>query len=107
MTSPAERDAQIRAAVERTLAADERLAGSHVTVNIEDGTAYLGGSVEEAEHRARVEALARSVPGVEDVVNAVRVGSSQRGTGRWWDAVTGHDYEDAHEKIRKRLDDNQ
>ncbi len=99
------KDTQIRTDVQRALAADDELHDSNLSVVVEDGVAELGGHVDSDEQKARAEAIARNVPGVDDVINSLRIGSGQRGAGRWWDAIQGNEFEEAHEKIRKDLDE--
>ncbi len=64
---------------------------------------FLSGSVQQAGERTEAEAHARRTEGVKDVVNGLRVGSAQRGAGRMWDAITGHDYEEASNEIERHL----
>jgi osmotically-inducible protein OsmY len=98
-------DREIRAGVQAALAAEPALSQAKITVTVEDGVVTLGGHVPDEEHKALARACARRVAGVEEVEVALRVGSAQRGAGRMWDAVTGHDYQEASRRIEDELDE--
>ncbi len=101
----ATKDSQIRAQVKHLLDKEPDLLDAEISVVVEDGVVTLGGYVENPEQKKRAEAMARNVGGVDDVVNSLRVGPGQRGAGRWWDALRGEEYEEAHRKIEKGLKD--
>ena len=63
------KDADIKAAVEKSMAAESSLAGTTVEVN--DGVVTLGGEVPDEAARALAETTAKSVKGVKSVNNNV------------------------------------
>ncbi len=54
---------------------------TRIDVDTNQGVVYLNGIVENAAMRSRAVELARQVRGVRDVVNNLRVQSSQAGGG--------------------------
>lgn len=67
-------DSSITASVKAKLAADGDVAAHNVDVNTEEGIVYLLGRVDTESERSKAERLARSVDGVHDVVNHLKVG---------------------------------
>ena len=67
------RDDEIRERVSLALKSDEALETSQVTVTVEDGVVTLVGGVDSHAKKRHAESLARSVEGVESVVNRLEV----------------------------------
>lgn len=67
-------DSGITAKVNTKLAADDRVKGSKVAVDTEKGVVTLTGNVDNDEAKAAAEEVARSVDGVQNVVNMITVG---------------------------------
>jgi hyperosmotically inducible protein len=68
-------DSSITASVKAKLMADDDVKGHNVDVNTEEGVVYLLGRVDTEAEKAEAERLARSVDGVEKVVNHLKVGA--------------------------------
>lgn len=66
-------DAVITSTVQQRLATDQTLQGAAIDVATAEGVVTLVGRVSSEEHRVRAETLARSVEGVRNVRNLVRV----------------------------------
>jgi hyperosmotically inducible protein len=66
-------DAVITAQVKAKLTAETAANLVRVNVDTTNGTVYLNGSVQTAEHKARAEELARATRGVQTVVNNLAV----------------------------------
>lgn len=67
-------DSGITAKVSTKLAADDRVKGFEVDVDTQKGVVTLKGNVDGDEAKAAAEEVARSVDGVQDVVNMITVG---------------------------------
>jgi osmotically-inducible protein OsmY len=72
-------DADITAAVEKTLATDQGAAFTSVIVHTASGTVYLTGAVADANAKQRATELARDVAGVRQVINNVQLGTGAPG----------------------------
>ena len=68
-------DSSITASVKAKLLADSDVAGHNVDVDTEEGVVYLIGRVDTEAEKAEAERLARSVDGVQSVVNHLKVGA--------------------------------
>lgn len=68
-------DSSITASVKAKLLADSDVAGHNVDVDTEEGIVYLIGRVDTESEKAEAERLARSVDGVQNVVNHLKVGA--------------------------------
>jgi hyperosmotically inducible protein len=66
-------DATITIAVQRVLWTEASLAGTDIRIETSDGTVTLRGFANTMEHIATAGRLARAVPGVRAVTNAIRV----------------------------------
>jgi len=66
-------DATITARVKTALIGDPRTKAFRINVTTNDGIVQLGGSAPSREGKAAAEELARSVPGVKDVSNDLRI----------------------------------
>jgi len=67
------RDDEIRESVSLALKSDEALETSQITVTVQDGVVTLVGAVDSHAKKRHAESLARSVEGVESVVNRLEV----------------------------------
>lgn len=67
-------DERILEELESTFRDDAYLDATRVEIAVERGVATLRGVVESEDERKRAEELAFGVPGVEDVVDLLRVG---------------------------------
>lgn len=74
-------DASITAAVKAKLAGEKATTLTRIDVDTSRGVVYLTGIVENAAMKNRAAELARQVQGVRDVVNNLKVQSSQAGEG--------------------------
>ncbi len=74
-------DASITAAVKTKLAGEKATTLTRIDVDTNQGVVYLNGVVENAAMKSRAAELARQVRGVREVVNNLRVQSSQAGEG--------------------------
>jgi len=66
-------DATITASVKTKLVADKASNLTRVDVDTNNGTVYLNGTVDSAEHKSRAEQLAWQAKGVKSVVNNLQV----------------------------------
>jgi hyperosmotically inducible protein len=66
-------DATITASVKTRLVADRASNLTRVDVDTNNGTVYLNGTVDSAEHKSRAEQLAWQAKGVKSVVNNLQV----------------------------------
>ena len=66
-------DASITANVKSRLVAEKASNLTRVDVDTNNGTVYLNGTVETAEHKAKAEQLAWQAKGVKSVVNNLQV----------------------------------
>ena len=69
-------DRKIERLAKQNVAADERLATSHVNVVSYDGIVLLTGEVEDDALRARAERLVGNVPNVRRIHNEIQVGGA-------------------------------
>lgn len=76
--SPMPTDAQVTAAVYDTLAADQRLAPSEVTVHVQQGEVTLHGVVPSYYQKHIAEQVAHDVVGVARVINELAVRTAHR-----------------------------
>jgi osmotically-inducible protein OsmY len=72
-TAPGTDDERIRAEVMRRLADDWYVDASAIEVSVDDGVVTLTGEVENRPEKRLAEDCADDVPGVHDVVNALRI----------------------------------
>jgi osmotically-inducible protein OsmY len=72
-TDPYARESALRALVASRLAASRSLAGSSIVVSSQNGSIVLTGTVPDTDDVARADALARSTPGVSNVVTQLSV----------------------------------
>lgn len=71
-------DTGITTSVKSRLAADQRLATlTEVSVETENGVVRLKGEVPTAEHKREAERIAKSVDGVKEVVNDLKVAANR------------------------------
>ncbi|WP_305785552.1 BON domain-containing protein [Symbioplanes lichenis] len=75
MLPPPGRDGHLTGTVAAVLAADERLHGQHLSVQVQHGVAILGGTVDTAALHDVVTGHVRRVPGVRDVCDGLVVRS--------------------------------
>jgi osmotically-inducible protein OsmY len=66
-------DASVQSDLQQQLTTDPATAGAHLTVNVKEGTAILTGRTETMAQQQRAVDVARSVKGVKQVLNQMRV----------------------------------
>ncbi len=66
-------DAALSAAVEQQINEEAGLESDHITVRADNGTVYLDGLVDTAAEQGQAEDIARSVPGVRQVIDLTGV----------------------------------
>jgi osmotically-inducible protein OsmY len=71
-------DERIREDISDRLMENDELDPSNVSVNVEDGTVTLTGTVDDRRQKYLAEELAESVMGVQDVQNQLRVQRGER-----------------------------
>lgn len=101
----------VRAALRR----DPYVDRYEITVDVEDGTVYLSGSVDSYFEKAQADDLAARVNGVTDVVNSLEAGGSAYGYDPyvddwliygfdWYDYVPSYTYE-LDQNIRRAIEE--
>lgn len=70
-------DARIHTELTARLAADDDTSPASIDINVNEGVVHLTGAVDSATARAEAERIARSLEGVREVVNDIRVGGEQ------------------------------
>lgn len=70
-------DEQIRVEIHQALLDDKRIDAESIRVESREGVVILAGAVGSADEARRALSLAGRVPGVQQVVNRLRVASSQ------------------------------